>query len=246
MKPQMRKYGVSALSTGLGAVGFIGPWYALDTAFRAGFDGIQYLPLRGWSKVDPASIGDFVLSYEDPWNKGSLLQAVGRTLGLLRDPAPTFLDWVLFGRKYAPEFPHAIKSVHRVEEGGALEIHPEFWDDPQQYVCFCRNGGHVCWDTLHVRRPHRETGLNPWVWEDLLMALPEGAISLIHVHPTREEISTFLRGEKLGLTEMLLLLREKAPNVPAILEAFPPLMLRKKPLVAWLSRLRLQTLNYLG
>jgi len=103
---------------------------------------------------------------------------------------------------------------------GSIEIHAELSTSLDFYAGYDKP---VCWDTLHVRRPHRWTGELMPDWRHLLSLLPTDSIHLIHVHPSAGEIA-LLGGNRrggCGLKDMLKILRDKAPNAPAIVEAAP-------------------------
>jgi len=224
----MRKYGLNTVSLWPWSLGSFGPFRSIEMASKAGFDGIQALPMRLWDYRFKGDWARYVISYEDAWNYGPLWKALLREIGLMGEPAPTLLDLFLFGRERMLPFPNAIFSVHHglkhpPKTAVVTEIHPELWTDTQSYVDYSQLRGRLCWDTWHVRRPHRKTGATIGSWRELLILLPAEAIGLIHVHPTKEEIPGFLRGESSELTAMLVALRLKNPNCPAIIEVFPPL-----------------------
>ena len=225
-----RVYGLNVVSLWPYCLGLRGPEVAIEMADTAGFEGIQVLPMKGWSYKNIRKWESRVISFEDAFMYGPLWKAVLRQLGILGEPAPLIVDWLLFGRKVSPFFPNAIPVVHHWQRGVAVEIHPELSTSLEEYMDFCANGGRFCWDTLHVRRRKRDGSPGIDDWKKLLQALPEGAVELIHVHPKKAEISAFLGGDSTELREMLRLLGLKFPGIPAVVEIFPPLKSPKKTL----------------
>lgn len=224
-----RPIGVSAVSFFPWCLGSGGPQRTIEMATKAGFSGIQALPIQGWRYENFQTWENGVISYEDAWNFGSLWQATRRLAGQGKADDPSWLDLLLFGEQEFPGwlFQKAIYSVHEFRTGGMLEIHPEFSTDPDVYKTIARSQGStkwVCWDTWHTRRVHKETGerIAGGNWETLMSSLVN-KIGLIHVHPTREELRSFLDGTNMELNHMLTMLGIITDNdVPVIIEVFPP------------------------
>jgi hypothetical protein len=223
---EKRKYGITAVSLWPWSLGSRGPERSIKMAMDAGYDGIQAIPIKGWSYEKVDDWGKYVISFEDAWNTGPLWKAILREIGLMKEPAPRMVDWLLFGKVLTYHYPNAIESLHHPDpkQKGVLEMYPDLWNDPQKYIDYANQGGSLCWDTWHIRRPIRGT-VEPEPlgdWRKLLKALPGGSIKLIHVHPIQMEIREFLAGEFNELAQMLLALSYKT-NAPAIVEVFPPL-----------------------
>ena len=219
-----RKYGVSVVSLFPWSWGPGGLQRAVSLAGQAGYDGVQALPLRGWDFSTLNQYADRILAYEDAWNSGPLWRAIGRHLRLV-DPrrAPTLLDWLLFARLRMPAVSGSMQVSHVIgSERGPIEIHAELSTSLDFYRA--QRGG-LCWDTLHVRRPHRWTDESMPDWRDLLKRLPANAIQLIHVHPNVSEVMSLGRRghESSELADMLKALRDRAPDALAIVEVAPRL-----------------------
>lgn len=239
----MRQYGVSVVSLFPWSLGPKGPEKSVDMALEVGFDGIQVLPLKGWSYKRVRDWEKHVLAYENAWNYGHLWQVPLRHLGV-RPKGPTILDWVMFGKEHSTFFPNAVYSAHLMQPGAATEIHPELATDIDEYVNYCQNGGKVCWDTYHVRRNKRDGTLGIQDWRQLLLRLPPSSIELIHVHLVKNEVEKFISGGG-DLMEMLVALKRFAPEAIAVIEVAPPL---KTPqgTVDFLSKVREQSRKFLG
>lgn len=217
-----RQFGVSVVSLWPWSIGPKGPERAIKMAKEAGFDGIQALPMKFWSYKRIRGWEKDVISWEDAWNYGPLWQVPLRHLGVLEDPAPTAVDWIMFGKKTSPVFPKAIASMHHFGEGVSAEIHPELATKHQVYLDHCAQGGMLTWDTFHVTRLHRQTGKHINQWSTLLMQIPTENLALIHVHPARSDTESLIQGSSF-LNPMLEALGQKTQNTPVILEVFPPM-----------------------
>ncbi len=238
-----RIYGINVVSMFPWSLGTKGQVRSVEFARNAGFDGIQVLPMRGWSYEDIQLWEPYVISFEDAWNYGSLEKALLRMFGVLRDPAPTLLDWLLFGKKYSTFFPGAITVVHHEQIGGAAgrvaETSPAIWGDIQSCIDYTKRGGKLCWDTLHVR------SIGSGNWRELLASVPKSSVSLIHAHPTVSEINSLLGGKELELTRMLLSLGRKTSS-PVIVEVAPRFWLTSKSMVKYLMNVRKAVMRWLG
>lgn len=217
-----RQFGVSVVSLWPWSVGLYGPERSIKMAKQAGFDGIQALPMKFWSYKRIHQWEKDVISWENAWNYGPLWQVPLRLLGQMRDPAPTALDWGMFGRKTFPVSPNAIASMHHFGEGVSTEIHPELAINHEVYLEHCKKGGLLTWDTHHVARAHRQTGERINQWIDLLEQIPSENLALIHVHPARSDVKGLLQGQSY-LSPMLEKLGRKTDKAPIILEVFPPI-----------------------
>lgn len=219
-----RLYGVNTVSMWPWSVGKKGPERSIRIAKKAGYDGIQALPMKDWGYENVNNWRKNVISFEDAWNTGPLWKALLRHLGLTKSQAPTIFDWLVFGKLQAYSYPNAIWCSHEVQYGAVTEIHPGLWKDPQKYVDYCwKENGTLCWDTKHIRRFGKESsnGLNDW--RKLLKWIPDKSIKLIHVQAfSKEELNDFLQDKPTELDEMLQALRYKTV-APAIVEVFPPL-----------------------
>ena len=240
-----RIYGLNVVSLWPYCLGPRGPERSIKLAASAGFDGIQALPMKGWSYKGVREWEDRVISFEDAFMYGPLWQAVLRQVGILDEPAPLLVDWLLFGRKVSPFFPRAILVAHHWQKGVAVEVNPELEVRAQAYLNFCTDGGRLCWDTLHVRREQRNGGEAVSDWRHLLSDLPAGSLELIHIHPTKEELAPFLAGTQTELTEMIASLGAKFPTVPAIVEVFPPLVSLSST-IFYLSKILTTSKRWLG
>jgi hypothetical protein len=213
-------------------------------AKAAGFNGIQALPMKFWdyTKVDSWKAG--VISYEDAFMYGPLWKALFRQFGIVREPAPTLIDWVLFGQEASWPFQNAIAVQHSFQPGSVVEIHPELGTHIDDYIAFCASGGKVCLDTYHLRRSTRihSSAID---WKKLLNLLPPKGVSLIHVHPIKSEISGFLGGVSSELTSMLQYLAQRFPDVPAIVEVFPTFRAPSSTIL-YMSRLLYATKKWLS
>ena len=218
-----RVYGLNVISLWPYCLRSTGPERSIKMAQSAGYDGIQALPMKFWSYKRIKEWEKDVISFEDAFGFGPLWKALLRQLGLIGEPAPLLLDWLLFGRRISPFFPQAIPVAHHWQRGVAVEVHPELSTSREEYLDFCAKGGKLCWDTLHVRRKKRDGSPGIDGWEKLFDALPEGAVELIHVHLEKAETSAYLSGASTESAEMLSALGRKFLQAPAIIEVFPPL-----------------------
>ncbi len=238
-----RKYGVSTVSFAPWSLGPGAPLRTVRMARDAGYDGIQFLPLRGWGDTPLRHWEKDVLAFEDAWNYGTWGEALLRHIDKRRT-GPTLLDLILFRSEYSTFFPNAVPSVHHFQLGVATEVYPDLETKTEAYVDFVAAGGALCWDTWHSRRPRRDGLAGIPNWEQLLHALPENAVKLIHVHPVRHELVDFWNG--IGeLIYMLGALRERFPAVTAIVEVAPTIQTKKATITA-LSNLRKHIAAYLG
>lgn len=240
-----RVYGLNVVSLWPYCLGPKGPEHSIKMAQSAGYAGIQALPMKFWSYKRVKEWENDVLSFEDAFGFGPLYKALLRQLGLIGEPAPLLVDWLLFGRRISPFFPRAIPVVHHWQRGVAVEVHPELSTSSEEYLDFCANGGKLCWDTLHVSRRKRDGSRGIDDWEKLLEALPESAVELIHVHPKKAEIPAFLSGVSAEFREMLYALGRKFLKPPAIIEVFPPLKSPQTTL-EYLSDVLTATREWLG
>jgi len=88
-----RKFGINIVSLFPWSWGKGGPQRCMSMATQAGFNGIQYLPMRGWGKVN--GFEPKIISFEDAWNWGPWWKVPRRLIGLDED-APRLLDWLVF------------------------------------------------------------------------------------------------------------------------------------------------------
>lgn len=251
-----RKYGISTISLVPYSFGTEGFKNSLDIAIiDLGLSGIQALPMRGWSNDryhysrylgDP--LDKIILSFEGPWNSGSVWQAFARTLGSKKEGYPTFLDLYLFGRNPMPVLKamdnvfgwekyisYTINSGYRY----MVEIGPDNVQI-QNYVDY-RHG--LVWDTCHTR----EKGMPDW--KELLSALSSESIKLIHFHPKDEgELAQLIGGWGNELADMLDALRLKvSPDCPVILETRPKIgFVSRKSMIKRLSLIRDTVCDILG
>jgi hypothetical protein len=250
----MRTFALSVISLYPWCTGRHGIWRSTQMARSAGFNGyLQVLPMRSWDYDDVRSrtwLENYAISYEDAFAYGPLWRATLRQLGLLHEPNPTILDWLLFGRKDMPvNRGSAMQVIHHepseIRPGVVVEINPELWTESISYLNFCAKGGRLCWDTWHVRRPNRKDGSTIKSWLSLLDALPSEAVKLIHVHPVRAEIGSYLRGETSELVNMLRMLNSKFTRAPAVIEVLPTLR-SSKTAINFLSSILKMTKRYLN
>ncbi|MDP2873744.1 MAG: hypothetical protein Q8N84_00350 [bacterium] len=247
---QKRKIGVSAAPFFPWCLGREGIERTVGLAKRAGFDGLQILPLRGWmdfAGLDPK----FVMSYTPEWNSGTWRGAFRRTLGLAGEECPLILDMVLFGSDQAvinsmgairSAFPEAI-YVAKVPGTNPLEIHPEAGLTVDEYAQYPYP---LIWDTWHSRRPMRygQGGEITKNWQILLERVA-AKICQIHVHPTIREIVSLVRGDpQTELIKMLRALGEKTV-CPVVIEVAPLVFGIPSVQVALLRRIRKVTEGYL-
>lgn len=205
-----------------------GPIRALEMAVEAGLAGLQLLSVRGCNYASVKNLPkSAIVSYEGPWNKGTLPDALRREWrkrtgkSELTDVQwPTLLDWGVFGRSPEPVstfktlFPRALYVTHDRSVSGVYEIHPE-GDFPLEEQL-------VCWDTHHTRRSFEDKRPSPFVWQELLEKESEH-VALIHVHPTGAEISSLLTGQNKGKLQDMLrqLARKTKTTVPIVIEVKP-------------------------
>lgn len=244
-----RLYGINVVNLFPWAYGPSGMKRAVKLAKKAGFDGIQFLPLRGWKTSKKEDYEDSVISYQAAWSSGSLWKRLyfqrssGQKLSLL------LRDWFLFSNSLDPNFNHATYCTPFMDPPVfhmcmVTEIHPEIGTDIQTYVDFCKRGGRLCWDTWHVVR--KRAGIHPGIksWRELLNSLPADAIGLIHVHLFPKELESFLCGCN-NAANMLKELKRKAPKAPAIIEIEDSELRLPKDMVEYLSEIRKATKKYL-
>lgn len=223
-----RKKAISTISLITDSLGPKGFENSLDIAtLELKLDGIQALPMRGWPACKDyyASLlhepwDKMVLSFEGPWNSGSVWQAMRRRFNFEKEGDPTFLDLYLFGVNPMPVL-RAMGNVfgwdkyisHRLGYKYMTEIYPVNVQI-QNYIDY-KYG--LVWDTWHVR----EKGMPDW--RDLLSALSTENIKMIHLHPKDEdELTKLIKGEENELTEMLHALRLKvSADCPVVLETRP-------------------------
>lgn len=224
-----RLFTVSCVSLFPYSIGRKGFRRSMEMAERAGFGGIQGLPLRGWEHLEKFPT-DTILSIEDAWNYGTLSKGLMRTFKLADDPYPTLIDWALFGPK-----PHkALNTLRNLWPGASyishdfgetlMEINPEASINHKPYLSYLPG---LVWDTWHVRRPHRRNGTTIEDWDVLLEQLPSESIQLIHVHPSAEESFRLIKGScGPELERMLEALQRKTANsnCPIVLEVTPALI----------------------
>ncbi len=241
----MREYGTS-LATLLPFSW--GPWgyeRAVELAKDCGFTGrrkFQVLPIWGLN-VARRDLDETTISYEDAWEYYHLIETIRNTV---RDKKLSHIrNWLLFSRETMRWIDNAQCSVHHFYDVAGThpdlncvsEIHPELSLSIADYVDFASGGGHLCWDTRHVRRKHRDGSPN-LDWRSLLEALPSDSIKLIHVQPLTdyEKVNFASVGRLTELGAMLIALREKVgEDVPAIIEIQPPLFQRRSTMVKYLS-----------
>lgn len=248
---EKRKIAVSAASFFPWCLGRGGIERTLKLSKKAGFDGLQILPLRGWtdfSALDPRD----VMSYTPEWNSGTWWGAFRRTLGLAGEECPLILDMVLFGSKLAvtssfakiqATFPKAI-YVARVPGTNPLEIHPEAGLTVNEYAQYPYP---LIWDTWHSRRPMRygQGGQITHDWQKLLASVA-AKICQIHVHPTIKEIVSLIRGDpQMELIKMLKTLGEKTA-CPVVIEVAPLIFGIPSIQVALLGKIRSVAEGYLN
>ena len=184
---------------------------------------VQLLPLRGLNLTDIQRYQ--VLSFEGPWNTGSVLDALRRTVGLRDDEYPSLIDILLFGsgdvnttKKVAfiavahpqalpidiPWLPNsAIELSHNMYKGNA-----RVWGD--------RKPNGVVLDTYHWQN------FKPGEAEKLLDKFGgQSAIRMVHVKLMNpQETDLFYRGK--GNNAYLLrqfLAHDKSGVIPVVIEA---------------------------
>ena len=114
-----RKYGISTISLVPWSFGHKGFEKSLDIAEELGLDGIQALPMRGWT-LEPSLYARYlddpwdklIISFEGAWNSGTVIQALKRRFGFGKEGYPTFLDLYLFGFGRRPE--QVLKTMDKV------------------------------------------------------------------------------------------------------------------------------------
>ncbi|KKS44182.1 MAG: hypothetical protein UV08_C0025G0008 [Parcubacteria group bacterium GW2011_GWA2_42_18] len=252
-----RKYGISTISLVPWSFGHKGFEKSLDIAEELGLDGIQALPMRGWT-LEPSLYARYlddpwdklIISFEGAWNSGTVIQALKRRFGFGKEGYPTFLDLYLFGFGRRPE--QVLKTMdkvfgwekyisHKFSNSGyryLLEINSDNVQI-QNYIDY-KHG--LVWDTYHVR----EQGMPDW--RQLLSSLPAESIKLIHFHPKdKKELAEFIAGKENELTEMLGALVDKAlKDCPIIIETRPMIFRSRKSLIGRLRVIRDILFNYIG
>ncbi|MEK7070329.1 MAG: hypothetical protein AAB966_00825, partial [Patescibacteria group bacterium] len=163
-----RKYGVSVISLVPHSLGSMGLQKSLDTAIcELGLDGIQALPMRGWScnqksyeELLPKNLKELVISFESSWNYGTAFQALKRRFGFGEEGYPTFLDLYLFDKE-SESILRVMENIfgwdkyisHTLRNSGyryMAEIGPDNVQI-QNYVDY-KHG--LVWDTWHVREKY--------------------------------------------------------------------------------------------
>lgn len=232
-----RRMCVSVVSLVPWSLGPEGPRRARELAGRAGFDGLQILPLSGWTPKAIRAIPERkVVAYREPWGgQGSLR----RHLGWAGQEQSLLWDWLLFrGRlmntaSMTSTFPKALRIVHnKYLKGDVYEINPE-WGLPKSIF------QSLAWDTSHVRRAPWDGGTSPLGhWRHLLASLQPEAVKLILVHPTEEETGKLLACFKNELTDMLKELGRRT-SAQVVLEVAPRFHnLKQERLIGFLCALR--------
>lgn len=253
-----RKYGVSTVAVVPESLGPKGFENSLDIAQDLKLDGIQALPMRGWPSnkyyyanylQDPWD--KMILSFEGPWNSGSVWQAFARTLGSKKLGYPTFLDLFLFGRNpmsvlWAMEQVFGLDKYisHSLRKEEYLYDMIEITSDNTQIQNYVDYKHGLVWDTWHTR----EKGMPDWI--NLLSALSPESIKMIHFHPKDErELNQLIKGEGNELADMLHALRLKvSPDCPVVLETRPKIrhFVSKKSMLERLRQIRDTVYDILG
>jgi len=255
-----RKYGINVISLWPWVIGENGIDVAVRMASAANFDGLQVLPLRGWTHEKLVEYSYPVISQEKSFNNGNIFECFVNTsksvLGITNaEGAPRMVDWVLFGKNRELENlgGDVLYCVHDDNEAGDVyEISPkkskEFKNSLNGDLLFNRD---LCIDTRHIRgfdrRSDREIKAKNTL--ELLRKIPSDLIKLIHINPIKtssldEEELLFL-GKDCELIEMLKILGKKS-NAPVILELVPKINLSEGGRVSYLNLLRKAVFQYLG
>jgi len=242
-----RRFDVSVASLVPWSLGSGGPVRAYQMAVDAGFNGLQLLPLRGWSMDSVRRLPNRgVIAWEGAWNYGSLWKVVQRVTGRAGEDHPLPIDWVVFGRDpmdpqiFGRCFQNALHVSHDSRERQSVyELHPEGGLPTTGLAS-------LCWDTWHTRRPYRNGDPSPFQWKRLLEKWKD-QIALIHVHPVGPEISSLLAGQTKGeLQDMLrLLATQTKTQVSIVLEVAPTFGTRAQA-VRYLSQLRQSIAEIMG
>lgn len=251
MTAQRRQWGINIASLLPWSWGPAGPRRAWQIARKAGFDGLQILPFRGWDRPEVAIPTQSVISLESAWNTGPLSRALLRAIGRLDHPHPTIKDWLLFGAsrerchdwqlRAARHFRRAILSQHVV--GGwhshPIEIHPELGLSLDQYRAY---PGGLVWDTRQVRRRGRDGALPPVTadWRGFLDGLAHHQIiRLIHINTTTDEVVEAAWHRETEFVAMLQRLARATPmSCPVILELAPKPFWSPGKLAGYLAGIR--------
>lgn len=220
----MRKYGINVVSLTPFSLGKKGFKKSLDIAEKLGLDGIQALPMRGWHKDNESyeDCRDKVISFEDPWNSGTLGERFRRTISEIKKGYPTFMDVYLFGFNPKP-FLKATEKIfgqskfidHKLNAYRYMvEIYPQVSNKIGDYTDPNRR---LVWDTRHVR----DKGMPDW--KSLLSELSPESIKMIHFQPKNEkELVEFMNYKENELMKMLQGLALKVSrDCPMILEIKP-------------------------
>ncbi len=220
----MRLYGLNVASLWPWSLGTYGPEKSIEMAKAAGFNGIHALPMKFWNYDRFKKWEKHVISYQDAYMYGPFWQTILRHLHIMGEPAPTIFDWLLFGKNYSTIM-QALYVTPIVIDGACVEINPELSSNHRNFVRLAISGVKFCLDTYHIRRNNRTLGKFFIDWENLLEYLPRENVALIHVHPQKNEIAQLLKGDTTSqIIRIMSTMQNRFPNVPVIVEVFPPLL----------------------
>lgn len=236
--------GISVICAIPWSLGEHGLGRSLDLANEAGFDGLQILPMRGWSGLTFLELLTIpkrrVLSFESAWNCGTFFEAIMRHLHIAGESNPLLHDWLLFGRCeeiidrndliYNLFKKTALRVVHNPMDFGMLEMHPEL---QVRINFYADHPVGLVWDTEHVLRPGRH-GEPPVTknWPELLEKIKHN-IGLIHVKNNADPKML----KALAYETDCPVIFEGRPPFGQIFS--PPLKKAKERMIAWLKSRRL-------
>ena len=199
----------------------------IEMAREVGFDGVQMLPIRGSTGLEPN-----VLLFEDAWNAvWNPFQALRHGTGAAGLPS-TIADWVVSpnpdicdkGVKTleAQMIPRVYHKPGLVPKGSLVEVNPDTRCSATDYLYYARADGlRYIIDTYHLRRQPREPGWKSELldkvgdWRPTVDALAP-YVRVIHVNHTGDKNPYDLtltfecayyalkRAQEAGIEEMIL------------------------------------------
>ena len=203
-----------------------GGWGQIRTMVEMGGEAgtlpLQLLPLRGLQETHVAMFD--VVSFEGPWNYGTLVQAAQRFLHVKGDENPSFIDLALFGSE--ANCTQRIEMIRRFHpralaidapewaQGGLIELGPNMHKGAaRRWNGYTPSG--VVLDTFHWMELGDQA--------ETILAENGGypAVKAIHLRlSSTDDTQEFLSQSRSSVArELLAEFADQAPNAPIIIEA---------------------------
>jgi hypothetical protein len=182
---------------------------------------VQLVPLRSLTRYEVARYN--VMSFEGPWNCGTVFAAIKREMGWDKTPGnPSFRDIILFGSEWrcrdwvlmtAGLHPQALAIDAAWADGWVTELGPNMNEGVARQGVTLPRG--VVLDTDHWRE------LGDQAEATLEMFGGRQAVRMVHLKlKTEQETRAFLKGE--GENDRLLrmfLAEDRGGDIPVVIEA---------------------------